>query len=353
LSAFLDSIMFTRFAPLLLALLTPLSAAAQQYVPVVSAVESQTPLIDGLLSIDRLSSAAGTETPVVPLWASPDGRLLAIVALSHGSGAPTLPPTPSFGGNPDLRVIDATDLFSSGLRWRLGNGVRADLLVGRQVSPISFHNHGLDCGSLTPGCAQDGFASSLQGLLSGSIGLGWTSPSETVDFSFGLSWLGRSAEVAGMSSSSQFDLVISDANGAMPFKLDAAHAVSARASWQFDQHSFLDLTAGISRGQFAPAWYGLAEPALDVSRAALGLGITSGPLRGNIVGHIINIDDPTAFGAKRWSGLDLGVSWRTPWRGELSVGAQNLWSVPLDPGPARDNDAAQARMPYVQYRQDL
>ena len=53
-----------------------------------------------------------------------------------------------------------------------------------------------------------------------------------------------------------------------------------------------------------------------------------------------------------WTALDLGVSWRTPWRGEISVGAQNLWSAPLDAAP-RDVDPSQARTPYIQYRQDL
>lgn len=46
---------------------------------------------------------------------------------------------------------------------------------------------------------------------------------------------------------------------------------------------------------------------------------------------------------------DLGVSWRTPWRGEISVGAQNFWSAPLD--APRDADPNQARTPYIQYRQ--
>lgn len=345
--------MFMRLVPLLLALLTPLSAAAQQYVPVIDADDTHTPLIDGLLSLNRTAGVAGSDSQVVPLWASPDGRLLAIVALSHGSGAPTLPPSPAFGGISDLRIIDATDLFSSGLRWRIGNGVRADLLVGRQVSPISFQAHGLEC--VSPGCAQDFSGASLQSLVSGSLGLGWTSPAESFDLSFGLSWLDRNGDTGVSPTASmagQFDLVFTGAANAMPFTLESAQTLSAKASWQLDHGSMLDLTAGFARGQFAPAWYGLQAPTLDLNQATLGVGIASGSLRGSIVGHVISVDDPAVTGAKRWSGLDLGVSWRTPWRGEVSVGAQNVWSAPLDTS-ARDNDSAQARMPYVQYRQDL
>jgi len=46
----------------------------------------------------------------------------------------------------------------------------------------------------------------------------------------------------------------------------------------------------------------------------------------------------------------LGVSWRTPWAGVLSVGAQNILSS--SPSSVRDGEG-QARTPYIQYRQDL
>ena len=64
---------------------------------------------------------------------------------------------------------------------------------------------------------------------------------------------------------------------------------------------------------------------------------------------MLSSDDP-ALAGKRWTTLDLGVSWRTPWSGELSVGAQNLWTAPIH--SPRDAES-QARTPYIQYRQDL
>lgn len=345
-------VMLQRFAPLMLALLMPLSAAAQQFVP-VGLADTHTPMIDRLISLGPSADAAGSNSQVVPLWASPDGRLLAIVALSHGNGAPALPPSPAFGGVSDLRIIDATDLFSSGLRWRLGNGLRADMLVGRQAAPISFESHSAnDCVSLN--CAQGN--NSLQGLLSGTLGFGWTSPASAFDVSFGLSWLDRRVSDTAIPSSSSlgaFDLTFVDVGTTTPFALDSARSLTARATWQPENGPLLDLTAGLSQGQLTPVWYGLHGSGLDLNQASLGLGLSSGSLRGSIVGHVISIDDPSLVGSKRWSGLDLGVSWRTPWRGEVSVGAQNFWSAPLDSSAARDADSAQSRVPYVQYRQDL
>lgn len=344
--------MTLRVAPLLLALLTPLSAAAQQFVP-VGLADSHTPMIDRLISLSPSADVSGSHSPVVPLWASSDGRLLAIVALSNDSGAPVLPPSPAFGGVSDLRIIDATDLFSSGLRWRIGNGLRADLLVGRQVAPISFQSYTTaDCASPL-NCALDN--ASRQGMLGGTMGLGWTSPANTFDVSFGLSWLDRASSntLVNNAALGAFDLTFFDGAASTPFALDSAHSLTARATWQPEGGPLFDLTAGLSQAQLAPIWYGLHGSGLDLNQATLGLGLSTGALRGSIVGHVMSVDDPSLVGNKRWSGLDFGVSWRTPWRGEVSVGAQNLWSAPLDANPARDTDSAQSRVPYVQYRQDL
>ncbi|SDE09218.1 hypothetical protein [Aquimonas voraii] len=55
--------------------------------------------------------------------------------------------------------------------------------------------------------------------------------------------------------------------------------------------------------------------------------------------------------------LDLGITWRTPWRGELTVGATQYWSRgdtrnwPLRELPPVEETAG--RVPYVRYQQDL
>ena len=58
-----------------------------------------------------------------------------------------------------------------------------------------------------------------------------------------------------------------------------------------------------------------------------------------------------------WGGLDLGLTWRTPWQGTLSLGARNLvvgGKPPpmLDPSVAADAESSE-RVPYVRYQQDL
>lgn len=60
-----------------------------------------------------------------------------------------------------------------------------------------------------------------------------------------------------------------------------------------------------------------------------------------------------------WASMDLGVSWRTPWSGIISVGARNLFSSGEPPklgnspvATANETDAF-SRTPYVRYEQDF
>lgn len=349
--------MLLRFATVLLTLLLPLLAAAQRIAPATLA-DAQGPLFDRLLSLEVNPGLAGSGGQVVPLWASPDGRLLAIVGLSRGVGAPALPPSPAFGGVSDLRIVDATDLFSAGLRMRLSEGMRADMYVGWQGGlPLSYGaGDSLECANRA--CLDEQAAAGQAGIAAAGIGLGWSSSADLgLDFSFGLSWLdGGNAQLPVLAHSvvhDPIDLALQDFSALNGYRLNSGQVLSARGSWQLGQGPVIDLTAALSQSEMSPVWYGLPGSDLDLSQAALGLGISSGSLRGSIVGRVSSLDDPAYSGNRRWSGLDLGVSWRTPWRGEVTVGAQNLWSAPLDPATSHEADASQARTPYVQYRQDL
>ena len=69
-----------------------------------------------------------------------------------------------------------------------------------------------------------------------------------------------------------------------------------------------------------------------------------------IVGHVV--DTP---GQPKWSGLGLGLTWRTPWSGQLTVGADNVVTRGKNPFTAAGNtgDDGEGTVPYVRYEQDL
>ncbi len=81
----------------------------------------------------------------------------------------------------------------------------------------------------------------------------------------------------------------------------------------------------------------------------LSIGGGVGAFAVNIIGEVV--DTP---GSNKWEGLSLGLSWRTPWSGQLTVGADNLITRgknPFAPASAQGND--EGAVPYVRYEQDL
>ena len=116
----------------------------------------------------------------------------------------------------------------------------------------------------------------------------------------------------------------------------------------------LDLGASQGRVHFLPGTG--AAIADDLNQTTLSLGIEHGRVSGAIVGRLLQpaLPGSPGDGVQRWAGIDLGVSVRLPWQGELSFGAQNVWSSGRQPllNP-QDISPEQARVPYVQYHQDL
>ncbi|WP_407354653.1 hypothetical protein [Luteimonas sp. R10] len=82
---------------------------------------------------------------------------------------------------------------------------------------------------------------------------------------------------------------------------------------------------------------------------SLSVGGGFGDFGANIVGQVI--DTP---GQPRWEGLGLGLTWRTPWSGQLTVGAENVVTRGRNPfSPRGENGEDEGTVPYVRYEQDL
>ena len=82
---------------------------------------------------------------------------------------------------------------------------------------------------------------------------------------------------------------------------------------------------------------------------SMSVGAGVGSFGANIVGRVV--DTPTNAG--RWEGLDVGLTWRTPWSGQLTVGAENVVTRGKNPFSAGNAEADEGTVPYVRYEQDL
>jgi hypothetical protein len=83
---------------------------------------------------------------------------------------------------------------------------------------------------------------------------------------------------------------------------------------------------------------------------SLTLGGGYGHFSGNIIGRVIDV--PGSQGGQ-WQGLGLGFTWRTPWSGQLTVGAENVVTRGKNPFAAPATNEEQGTIPYVRYEQDL
>ncbi len=82
---------------------------------------------------------------------------------------------------------------------------------------------------------------------------------------------------------------------------------------------------------------------------SLSVGGGFGDFGANVIGQVI--DTP---GQPRWEGLGLGLTWRTPWSGQLTVGAENVVTRGRNPfSPRGENGEDEGTVPYVRYEQDL
>jgi hypothetical protein len=123
------------------------------------------------------------------------------------------------------------------------------------------------------------------------------------------------------------------------------------SSWQIAPATRLQLGASALESEWRPARGGR----VDIESVALQFGITHGNFSGGVVGRMLR-PTPLAGGpaSDAWTGLDVGVAWRAPWRGEFSFGARNLIGSGGDAGNAQPViDQITARTPYVRYTQDL
>jgi hypothetical protein len=86
------------------------------------------------------------------------------------------------------------------------------------------------------------------------------------------------------------------------------------------------------------------------SSKSLSIGGGIGDFGASIVGRVVDVPGQP----EQWQGVGLGLTWRTPWSGKLTVGAENVVTRGRNPfSPAYEADEEEGTVPYVRYEQDL
>lgn len=313
-------------------LLMPL-AAAGQVVPVGSDT-SPARLLAAPVEGDAGQSA-------VPLWRTDDGSRT-LSATSTDRADPSAPLAP--------RAVQSGPFLSSGLQYDLGPRVSAHANVSGQ----GWVNSAESCG--TPSAAaRSGDRCNTPGTPPRIVGSEVGATYRGTGYSLGIGV--GSSRPNGTNAALPRVLPGLTTQSGLPFSaLSSSTELNAHGRLDLGARSGIDLGASVGRVRLVPGNL-LGIGAVD--QKSLSLGVDRGPIYGAITGRTMQPEAGTVnalnAGDRRWNAIDLGVTLRLPWRGELSVGAQNVWSSGSNEpgsGPAlREPD--QSRTPYVQYHQDL
>ena len=123
---------------------------------------------------------------------------------------------------------------------------------------------------------------------------------------------------------------------------------SLLAEKSIGREAFVSVGGTLARAKLVPA----ADVPLLASQwdtRSLSIGAGYGAFGANIVGRVVNVPGESEV----WKGLGLGLTWRTPWNGQLSVGADNVITRGKNPFTAKGEQSDEGTVPYVRYQQDL
>ena len=268
-----------------------------------------------LLAQKQHVSTSADSAVRVPLWHDNSGRMLVLKAdRDPANRSATALYSP-------LQAVDAGSAMAAGLEYGVG-----PVQAHAQVSQRSWLNHGARVFGSEVGATYDA------GDYSVGVSVGATTTPH------------RNAPLPRVLP------------GAAPgglYSFDSSNQLNARGRLAVGSQTGIDLGASVGRVHLLPGNL-LGINVLD--QKALSFGVDHGPLSGMLTGRTMQPEagvPGSLYNDRRWNSIDLGVTWRLPWRGSLSVGAQNLWSSGTPANTPAGPEPDQSRTPYVQYHQDL
>lgn len=252
------------------------------------------------------------DSTVVPVWNQASGKLEAVLLLEPASSrAPA--------GN-----------------WRLGN----------QTLEANF---GLDAGeSLGLVCDRKvGLARAIGNLIDHCLVAALDQDNQSRQATAGAS-LGRPGGKVGLSVGNARDALpswLSPAN--RPARVDE-NSLTIYGQKNIGREATVSIGGTWARARLVPAADMPASVTDRWNSKSFAVGAGLGAFGANIVGRVVD----TPAQPNQWSGIDLGFTWRTPWSGQLSVGAENVVTRGKNPFAPIGGDE-EGTVPYVRYEQDL
>lgn len=316
---------------------------------------------------------AGTETDlsptILPVWSQGSGRIEALLLLEPAQRS-TLERV--IGGDEPLPNLGL------GTRLRLEGGGNLDALLKLEPSrglALLCEGSGLasSLGALAQHCLVASLERNEDPLLAAASGrraeARYDLPGGRFELSFGLgrydvgSATGLSSGASAAAMPPQFAPVQAWQTGPAPFlgeglaglRLDVQD-IGLTSRLDVSGDGWVAIGGSYSRARLVPATeaigLGFGLPGTqrwDSTELTIGGGI--GAFSGAVTGRVVDMSGREGS----WGGIDLGLTWRTPWQARLTVGAHNFMTRGKNPWTGLEEEAeeGQSRVPYVRYQQDL
>lgn len=318
-------------------------------------------MMSGAIHAQTSTLAVGhdADAQVLPVWNTRSGQIEALLLLSPD-------PEP---GNPLDRVLPRERTLPGiglGVTFDEGQRLRVSLSPDSNTGLALLCSQGIHVamtlGALSQQCLLTQVGGTNETLFPSSragtkLDTHWQSADGGLDLSFGLSWLDSPLQGAQPGTTIDFGSGLNSVFGpTLPQMLpyNAGQLSQRQLHWggnlMLGEQRWVSLGGTMGSQELDSL---LGKPMRwDSATVTLGVGFRG--LSGRLTGRLIELP----AGQGNISGLDLGFSWRTPWQGELSFGAQNVLNKtpdttkwPLSELPALE--APGGRTPYVRYKQDL
>ncbi len=275
--------------------------------------------------------------------------LTSLLAIAAATGAhaqdkrkqTVLPVLDTSGKVEAFLVLEPASASQAGGRWRFGEN-QFDAAFGLQAG----RSLALLC---SPGSSFNGAVASLarncQLASLGDTGPGSRRASATASFS-------RPGGSVGMSVGEGRDTLpgwVSPTRAAATAGSVDINDLTVFAKRDIGDDAYVSLAGTLAKATLIPSAAAPADLSDQWTSRSLTVGGGIGRFSANIVGQVV--DTP---GLPKWEGLGVGVSWRTPWSGQLTVGADNVVTRGRNPF-SKMADAAEdeGAVPYIRYQQDL
>lgn len=240
-----------------------------------------------------------------------------------------------------LLVLEPTgDDARAGARWRFGGSsldAKFGLESGDSLALLCNHQAGLAAlGNLANNC--------MLASLDGEEAVGAQRSTATAAFNRGGGRVG---------------VTVGESRGNLPAWLapgtrGTAGQVDGNDLTVFAQHNISDqgyvsIAGTVAKARLIPYAQAPAGMADRWDSRSLEVGGGYGNFGASIIGQVT--DTP---GQGRFDSVGLGLTWRTPWSGQLTVGAENVVTRGRNPfSPRGENGEDEGTVPYVRYEQDL